>query len=208
MKFSIAYSSGKDEDKVVFTAVPFDVYYYKVIDSGGDPDVKEDGTLTISVPRKPQTLAVPRDYYNTNNGDFPDVDETIFHHTIGNVKSYPRSPDQSGVWSDEVSVGIGTGSTEAMIEITTGEGTGVNFDYTVEISSEVGTGGVVVGASAAFSYGYSFEVTNTRSTFYKGVVDDIPSGYSLAEYGYSWGLCAYPASLGANKFTVVNYWVR
>jgi hypothetical protein len=58
----IAYTSGPDEDKVIFTAVPFDVYYYTVISS---PDSAEVGnTLSINVPREMQTLAVSRTFYN------------------------------------------------------------------------------------------------------------------------------------------------
>ncbi len=205
---SIAYSSGKGEDKVIFTAIPFDVYYYKVICAGGDPEVTDGATLTISVPRKPQTLAVPRDYYNQNNGDSPDVDDTVFRHTIGNVQSYPASPRTTGVWSDEYSVGLGSGYNTATIDVSTGNGEGANFDFEVGVEVETGTGGIMVGASAAYSYGFGYEVTNTRSTFYQGLVNNIPSGHPLSQYGYSWGICAYPASVGSNLFTVVNYWVQ
>ena len=68
---------------------------------------------------------------------------------------------------------------------------------------------MVVGAYSSFRFGFDYEVTQTEQTFYQGVVNNIPAGYALAEYMYSWGISAYPyARSGPGQFTVVNYWIE
>ena len=86
---TVSYSSGPGEDKVVFSSVPFDVYYYEVISS---PDPKAVGeTITINLPREPQTFSVSRTFFNDNNGEAMDIDERILPHTIGDPWSYDPS---------------------------------------------------------------------------------------------------------------------
>ena len=65
----------------------------------------------------------------------------------------------------------------------------------------------MVGAYGGYELGYSYDVMNTQGTYYEGIVSNIPDGYSLSEYGYNWGIYAYPLTFGSDKFTVVDYWV-
>ena len=208
---SVAWSSGPDEDKVVFTAFPFDVYHYRVVDPGSDPDLEKGGLVTVSIPRSPQVQSVSRKFFNENNGDYPDIDGAVLGHTIGDVSSYPKSPRTGGLWSNPVHVGQGSGQNAVTIETTTGATNGNSFDFTVDVESKVQVGSVVLGAYASYQLGYSYEVTNTETTFYQGVVDNIPASVPAGEMGrywYSWGICAYPITRGNDKFTVVNYWVE
>ena len=213
----IAYHGGPDEDKVIFTAVPFDVYHYTVISS---PDPAEIGApMTINVPRDMQTLSVSRTFFNNHNGDCPDIDDEVLSHTIGEVASYPTAADKNALLGGGglccqmpiPAVGIGSGSTTVGVRKEEGQGSGIYNDFSVTVESEVGSGGFTVGVSSRFHYGYGYTVTNTDSTCYEGTVGDIPDDSFEPGLAYNFGLFAYPvapASFGGQKFTVVNYWVE
>ena len=192
----IAYSSGPDEDKVIFTAIPFDVYYYTVVSS---PDPSEIGKpMTINIPREMQTLSVSRTFYNTKNGDKPDIDGQVLNHTIGNVWSYPSLLERNalltndGLYSIDSPVDVGSGSITVGISTTQGQGTGTFSDFSVKVESEVGSGGFTAGVSAGFHYGHEYTVTNTESTMYEGTVGDIPDTHYSADKAYIFGLFTYP----------------
>jgi hypothetical protein len=210
----VAYTSGPDEDKVIFTAVPFDVYYYTVISSPNPGEVGKN--LSINIPREIQTLSVSRTFYNENNGDNPDIGAQVLGHAIGKVWSYPApwerdafltgcAPD--GLESDETTVGVGSGYQTIGIRISQGRGTGTYSDISTTIEAEYGLGGVTFGMSAGFHYGFEYTVTNTQSTFYEGMVGDIPDVIYTGDMSYIFGLFTYPCTLDEQNFTVVNYWV-
>ena len=115
---SYSYSTS-DEDLVIFTVVPYDVYYYKVIQA---PDPKMVGTtITVNLPRTPITLPVERGFYNDHNGSAPDIDSSVLTHTIGNPLSYPNQEQAKSLIaynggeglmsSNMLSVGEGSGNT-------------------------------------------------------------------------------------------------
>jgi len=209
---SIAYTSGPGEDKVIFTAVPFDVYYYDVVSS---PVPEEVGTvMSINVPRELQTLSVSREFYNEFNGDFPDIDETVLVHAIGDPDTYPTLADrdalldEGGLYSISSPVGVGTGSITVTVSRTEGHGEGSAYDFSVVAEAEIGVGGVTFGTSAGFHYGWEHTVTNTEATFYEGSVGDIPMSSYTPDLAYTFGLFAHPFTLGDQTFTVVEYWVE
>jgi hypothetical protein len=208
----IAYSSGPDEDKVIFTAIPFDVYYYTILSS---PDPSEIGKpMTINIPREMQTLSVSRNFFNSKNGDKLDIEGTVLPHTIGDVWSYPSLAERNsllateGIYSPDSPVGVGSGSITVGIRKTQGQGTGTYSDFSVKVESEVGSGGFTVGASAGFHYGHEYTITNTESTMYEGTVGDIPDVYYTWDKAYIFGLFTYPFEYEGQTFTVVNYWVE
>lgn len=208
----ITYTGGAGEDKVIFTAVPFDVYFYKILSS---PVAKEVGTMmTVNVPREMQTLSVARAFYNANNGDGDDIDAKVLAHTIGAPDSYPTAAKRDallkggGLQSIASPVGVGTGAVTVGIRKSEGKGSGTSFDFGVTIESEVGAGGVTMGTSVGFHHGYECRVTNTDSTLFEGTVADIPQSAYSSSKAYSFGLFAYPFKRGDQRFTVVNYWVK
>jgi hypothetical protein len=209
---SIAYNGGPDEDKVIFTAVPFDVYYYTILTSPNPEDV--GNIMSVNVPREMQTLSVEREFYNANNGDAPDVDETVLRHVIGDVDSYasPSERDalleEGGLVSGESPVGVGSGSITVTVDLTEGQGSGTSYDFDFTIESEVGLGGVTMGMSLGFQYGYEYWETNSESTFFEGTVGDIPSASFTPDLAYTFGLFAYPFEHEGQKFTVVSYWTE
>jgi FG-GAP-like repeat len=206
---SVAFTSGSGEDKVIFTAIPYDVYYYEVVSA---PDASMVGTMiSISVPREPQTMSVSRTYYNAHNGDAMDIDETVLGHEIGNPWSYPTATERQalmagGGWINEEAqlVGEGTGETTLTISVTEGKGTGQSLDIDAKIETEVSAGGVKAGVSAGFHYGHEYSAHAYEGLFLEGTIADIPGDaerYKAGIFGYS-----HTATNG-QTFIVVNYWV-
>jgi len=87
------------------------------------------------------------------------------------------------------------------------KGSGTSFDFGVKIESEVGAGGVTMGTSGCFHYGYDCNVTNTESTLFEGTVGDIPERLRLVQ-GLHLRVVRLPFKHGDQQFTVVNYWVK
>jgi hypothetical protein len=208
----IAYTSGPDEDKVIFTAIPFDVYYYRVLAA---PDASDVGKLlTVNVPREMQVLSVNRDFYNKHHGAGPEIDQRVLGHTIGDPSTYPGKSQRDtltrngGLYSMVSAVGVGSGAITVGVQQSETEGHGTSFDFGVTIETEVGAGGVTMGSSFGFHYGYEYSVSNTEATIFEGTVGDIPAESYSGERAYSFGLFSYPLSLDGQQFTVVNYWVE
>ncbi|MEK7705481.1 MAG: hypothetical protein AAB426_11015, partial [Myxococcota bacterium] len=212
---SYTYSTS-GEDKVIFTAIPYDVYYYEIIVS---PDSEMVGTaISVNLPRKPVTLPVERTYYNSHNGGAPDVDASALTHTLGDPLSYPTRDEAEvlvalgggeGVMSTNMlTVGQGTGATAIELSVTEGNGTGTAFDFSVTIESEVGAGGFTVGASSGFHYGESYSIMTTNGTVYGGEIGNIPAAAWSLDRSFSWGLFSYRATVGAEKMVVVQYYTE
>jgi hypothetical protein len=228
---SYAFTGGGDEDKVVFTAVPFDVYYYKVLSS---PDASAVGqVISINLPRKPQTFSVSRSYYNAHNGEAPDVDTETLSHSIGDPWSYPTRSDRDqhltnglallkqgwvnasnptlGGWVNDTMVTVGQGSGEQTLTIeasrSIGAGVEVELSSTTEVEATVGP--VVAGGSLEFSVGVGLNVTVGEGFFVEGTIGDIPADHFSGDKLYKAGLYAYPhQAKGGQSFMVVNYWVE
>jgi hypothetical protein len=213
---------GVGEDKVIFTAIPYDVYYYKVIsapdeelnDNGDEPKV--GGMMEISIPRKPGTYHQELNYYNEHNGDTPDV---TLPHTLGNPFSYAKYADvasikqnagNKGLFTTITDTHVGTsssGTSSMSVESVTSEEKSFNYDLEVAFEAELKVGGVTAGASLKFNYGH--EITNTVSSgiFIDGEVPDIPQSLYSSDKDFRWGLLMYPTSSGYQRYNLVTYWV-
>jgi hypothetical protein len=228
---SYAFTGGADEDKVVFTSVPFDVYYYKVLSS---PDPKAVGQIiSINMPRKPQTFSVSRAYYNANNGDAQDVDASVLPHTIGDPWTYPSRADRDqhlrgglkllksgwtnptnpllGGWVNDtmVTVGQGGGSQTLTIEAERSLGLGVELGFSRTIEAQATIGPAIVGGSTEFRVGVGLAVTASEGFFVEGTIGDIPAEHFSGDRLYRAGIYAYPhVGSDGGEFMVVNYWVE
>jgi hypothetical protein len=232
LRTTYSYTSGAEEDKVIFAVVPVDIYYYDVL-AAADPAAV--GTIVgVNLPRKPQILSVSRSYYNANNGAEQDVGPEVLEHTIGEPFSYPTAAEREehlaaglqlideegrnplkqelGGWINEqmVTVGEGSGLQTLTIESSKSTSYGVSLDLSAEIEAEV-SAGVVVGGSAGLSAGLStgveFNVTATEGFFVEGAIGDIPAEHFTSDKLYRAGLYAYPQQVEDQQFLVVNYWV-
>ncbi|UCH29020.1 MAG: hypothetical protein JSV06_12210, partial [Myxococcales bacterium] len=216
-----SYTSGPGEDKVVFSTVPFDVYYYTIVSSPAEEDVGR--TVTINIPREIQTLASSTVFYNEHNGEGVDVDETVFAHQTGDVWSYPSADDknqilreaesgQSGyqsLWNGPRPVSEGTGFDTIGISTTEGSARGASMDVDVKLEfSATSPGGAKVGTSVGFHYGYSYSLSTEDTAFFEGSVGNIPAAQYTPNNLYKYGLMVYPQSYGDQSFVVMNYWVE
>lgn len=211
----VSYSGSYDEDLVLFTAVPFNVYYYEVIVS---PNPGEIGSLlTINIPRQAEKRCVSTVFYNANNGDFPDIDSSVLGHTIGNVSSYPTRAEKNELQaayagytlqSELKSISVNSGSDGVGINSSRSTSSGISTDVAVTVEAEVGAGGVTAGASAGFHYGYGYTLTNTQATFYEGAIGNIPTVVYTPSMLYSYGMFIHKKKIGTQGFIVVNYWVE
>ncbi len=215
-----SFTTGPGADKVVFTAVPFDVYYYTVTSS---PDPAEVGRrLTINVPRENQILAATPDFFNAHNGGALDVDQSILAHKRGEVWSYPTLARRDELldaaealegtykrlWNGPFMVSEGTGFQTVGISESKGSGNGTKFDFNVEVKPNLKMLGVVVGVSVGFHHGHTYKVSSDDTTTYEGRIGDIPAESFTSQNLYRYGLFVYPAAVGAQKFVVMNYWTE
>jgi hypothetical protein len=207
------------QDLVVFTAIPFDVYYYEVLRApstgGGADPAKAGDIMTISVPRKPQPYHTPLEMYNAGVSSEHTV---TLNHVRGVPTSYYKPDDREeqkkiaedeGLFSTttEMTAGAGYGSTTINIEKIKEEESSFSFDLERTISASVGAGGVTVGASAGFSYGYESTSSVGAGTYIEGTVPAIPMGSYSSTLDFNWGLMAYPKKETYQQYVLVTYWV-
>lgn len=207
----VTYTTGA-EDSVVFSVVPFDVYYYEVVSA---PDPSQVGkTLSINLPRAPQTLLASAEYFDRFVDDTRKSAPLFATHVVGEPLSYPDVDQRDALCRGDcfkskgtISVGQGTGWTEIDISKADAKGVGTNYKLDTEVSSEASLFGVSVGSSVGFSYGYSFELTTEETTIFTGRVGSLKN--LTPETGYDVGLFAHrqahPSSI--KPILVVDYWV-
>jgi len=209
---SWGYSTNLGEDKVVFTAIPFDVYYYQILSS---PDASQIGeNISINIPRAPEKYNQSISYFNAHNGDGYDISSDVVTHTPGDPFSYHSKTErdilkedlQEGLFSEhQMTVGVDTtGNTEISLDQTETDTNSFDYSLDVSVEAEVSIGGVLAGASAGFNYDYGYSTSYTTGTYVQGSVPDVPD----VDYLYTWGLLAYPVQDQGQKFTLVTYWTE
>jgi hypothetical protein len=211
---SVEYTSGPQEDTVIFTTVPFDQYTYEIL---SHPDPEMIGReIVISQPRTPITLMVEREFYNSVIPEgSPRVEANVFEHTVGDIDTYPSRADKnslinrySGLEGNTQSVGQGNGFVTNSIAV--GEefsaGRSLAMDFSLDVEATVG--GVVGGFSVGFGAENSLSISSGSETSYTGSVGQLPADQLGSTYNY--GLFTYvqedPAT--GQQFEVINYWVE
>ncbi|MDR2150980.1 MAG: FG-GAP-like repeat-containing protein [Spirochaetaceae bacterium] len=203
------------QDTVLFTAIPFDVYYYEVLSAPPEEDAKPGDKMTINVPRKTQHCHVPLAQYNA--GVKADQRITV-NHTLGAPGTYftPAQRDaqksaagDKGLFSTntQMTAGQGGGSTTINIETVTGTEDSFAFDLGIEVSAEGVGASLLVGASAGFSYGYETTSSVSEGTYIEGEVPAIPVESYNSSLDFDWGLMAYPKKDGNQEYILVTYWI-
>jgi hypothetical protein len=228
---SVTFTSGA-EDKVVFTTIPYDVYYYHILST---PDGKGvDTEMVVNVPRSPVITAVPVDYYNANNGDCQDITaDNLITHTIGNPKSYPSvaflqarvaddsmviyrqdiltNPELSAMDAPSVQVGIGPGSTEIDLSYSSTNSHNWSAEQSITISGKIKKAGFYIGGSVGFHFGESFSVSTGKDTSFSGVIGNIPVSAASEGKAFPWTLFVYKKPLtagGTDTVLVLEYCVE
>jgi hypothetical protein len=220
-----AHSIGLGEDKVVYTAVPFDVYYYKVLKAPtnngagqGGENLNVGDTLVVSIPRRAGTYNTEREFYNAHNGDAPDI---TVEHTIGDPRTYltrsamaakKNQVGDRGLFTTIRSVNAGisnTGSTSQSVETVTAEEVDLGYELELGIEAEFEVGAVKAGVNASFSYGYNHTAITSEGLFIEGEVPDIPTATPNAQSKvFTWGLLMYPMEKPGLAYNFVTYWTE
>lgn len=219
MTYSTKYDT-KGEDRVILQVTPFDLYTYEVTASGNPDEI--GGEVNLSIPRKPITLGLSLEDYDSYMCDAPGTPNlhNVLRHTVGNPFTYPSSPDQlcanaggqvlwgNGKWDDFITTGSG-GSTEREITLETSTAQSAGFSFSVENELVVTAG--CVKAGVGFGYGNSNETTHEETSGFtvSGMVPGLKSGdRNPARPFFDWNLCWYKCKLAGQTFPVVNYVVK
>ena len=92
---SVSYETGPEEDSVVFTSIPYDVYRYEVVSNNLDQDMNGTVFFDMGLPREPVTRLATANYYNAKTLDTATkIDASVFRHTVGDITSYPDRNDR------------------------------------------------------------------------------------------------------------------
>lgn len=212
---TVSFTTGPNEDTVVFTTTPMDQYTYRFLHH---PDPSMIGReIVITLPREPITLQAEREYYNAHlaPGGLR-IDESVLAHRIGDPQSYPSSAAKDDLLSSHggeqigpQSVGQGSGATELEIEVSDALAAGGSLELGYTLEAEVTAGTILFGGTVGASVGATFQVTSGASTTYTGSVGSIGAG-DYADHAYSFGLFTYVHTDGATgqQFEVIHYWVE
>ena len=215
---STTYNCAAGEDKVVFSSTPMDIYSYEVVSSGNNDEHPVGSTITIDVPRTPKIKDVTREFYNANNGDLPDIDETSLgdlDHEVGDPMSYPDKgivdllieTGDAGYIHEGVSTGRGASATEMSMDIEEETSHGKDISESVTVSASVGAGGFKVGVSAGMQHSLSYELTTSKGLSFGGALGNLPVDVD-EYYDFDAGLFAVPHTNAGQTFMVVGYWVE
>jgi hypothetical protein len=207
----VTYTTGP-EDSVVFTVVPFDVYYYDVVSS---PDADDVGKkLSVNLPRQPQTLLASAEYFDRYVDESRKSAPLFATHVVGDPFSYADVDLRDTLCRGDcfrskgtVTVGQGSGFTQIDISQAEAKGKGTSYELSTEVSSEASLFGVSIGTSVGFSYGYGIELSTEETTIFTGRIGSLKE--LTPEKTYNVGLFAHkqvhPASI--KPVLVVDYWV-
>lgn len=216
LRKSVLRETGANEDAVILTVLPLDVYTYTIL-SHRDPSLVGQ-TVQVRMPRELITTMVTREYYNANvlEGE-PLIDESIFRHTAGDPSSYPSSVEKNsllsshdGLQSDEFVTGVGLGQTIATISEFSTSTTGSAYEFQATLDLKVTGLGIITGLSVGAGTNTALEITHGTETVYQGSVGNISSDAFDQGQAYNWGLFSYihEDNDTGKAFEVLNYWVN
>ncbi len=210
---TITYTTGPMEDTVVATVIPFDQYTYEILSHPVYPELVGE-EMVISLPRRPRTIQIEREFYNEAiTGEGVRVDESVFQHTIGDPRSYPRASERNRDGASSVGpIDVGTGSGSTSVEISESRVAGFTASVTVsyERSVKATAGKVMRGFSVGTESTASLGVTIGSTVSFAGTVGEIPPPNNTVENEYSYGMFVYKQDAGEQEssFQVINYWAE
>lgn len=210
-----------DEDLdnfVVFATTEYTRYQYEII-SHENPE-KVGSLFTIDVPGTTNVFKKTVTAFNEQNGDYPDIGEETFNHTVGDPETYPSVDDKNNMldaenegftgWQSDIhTIGeTSSGGTEIVISMSKEEATAEARTLGVEVSAGFSVGGVGTEVTAGLSETNIYEISVGETTEYVGSVGDIPSDYH-ADYSYEFGMFVYNFEReDGTKYQVINWFVK
>jgi len=226
---SVTYGTATGEDAVAFYSIPVEVYvyksYYPEINPDGTATMKEQ-TMTVNIPHTAAVVTMPLKTYESIAADYeelPRISGRVLNHTLGKPSTYPFSVSE---FAAQLGSGIYTGANSAIVfggdwaavnygglgyvtqEIAMSNESSSSFTNSESIDFKIrgGAGGLVVGITAGYEYGYGTTTVTTNGNSFSGTVNNLPTG--AEDYYYAWKLFAYYYSDGMNAFPVVSYLVK
>ena len=219
-EYSVSYDNYAGDDAVIFTALPMDVYFYRVTsaDTVNKAQPAEGDIVSIKVLRENKLYFTSTEFYNAHNGSYPDVGSTVFSHTIGNPYSYTtRDAAKKRVNSDIGQSLMLAGTTGIVpegeryntISYSSALTLGGSFNFSAELTREINLSFLILaGTTESARVGYSLEISNTTGTLFEGSVGGLESEDFSAAAAFNWGIYSYVQSVDDNPLTVINYWVE
>jgi hypothetical protein len=219
----ISFQSNAGHNSVIFTAVPVDVYTYKVISVGASTTRKVGDLVNVLATRQNQLYMTNVDFYNANNGSYPDIDSTVFAHTIGNPHSYSTKATATSLLgvldADSVLRAFMLSGSDGIVPHDDNYLTlsyhkdhtiGSSFTYTLEVTRELEVSFIVVaGIQQSISVGFTIYGSVSTGENFSGCVGGLNGADYTTANCYNWGMYVYKQALSdKQKFTVVNYWVQ
>ena len=205
---------------VIYSATEYHRYKYEVI-AHLDPS-KIGSFVTIDVPKETNTYKKTVTAFNEQNGDYRDIGEETFSHTIGDPSTYPTKEQRDALLDTENAGYAGWttpdksdplhtvgetsgGGTEVFIEISEENSTAESRKIGVEVSAGFSVGGVGVETTAGISSNNIYEISVGESTEYVGSIGDIPSSH-YADNAYTFGMFVYNFERDDGvKYQVINW---
>jgi hypothetical protein len=213
-----SYTVPAGVDKVIFASVPVDVYAYE--------DTTTHEKYYVREKRSPEIQFTDVNYYNANNGSYPDIDQSVLRHTIGNPYSYPTLANATSIAKafpglsyviDQVKdkggqllvPGVPEGVGTFGFDYSAVASTIASFDVTtsVKVENEISFVGIA-GSSMAASFGCHVSASLSTGIAVGGSVGGLSADYyQQPGYRYDWGIFADTRAFSGNQFLVLNYWV-
>lgn len=220
---AVTYTGGPMTDSVIFSSVPYDQYFYRIVNDPVD-SANNGKEISFLFPRTPKTLLVSKDFYNSNTpANAHKIGTETFSHTVGKPWSYSTALEADSWLDDEnnntnglIATSVESLSQTGSIELeiykakTNTTGVGIEFNFTREVSATFG-----VSFTDIFGVGVASNTTwsTTETTAVAGSVGAITNSDIFSTLVYSWGLGMYPVANDSGTgdsivYPVVNYWVE
>jgi len=235
-ELGISYETYAGTDAVLFSCVPVDFYVYVVTKLGPGTKFLLGQKVVYQRARKALLQFTDVQYYNDHNGDFPDIDTSIFKHTVGRPFTY-LSPAEAALkavlepqqWFLMQNIGCGIvprGNLYNTMSYSTSVTAGASAEYTFEVEHEAEASfGALVGYSVSGKAAVAVRTSTTFGESISGSVGGLDAEFYKPENMYNWGIVSYIDAIGNGKypiwytdgsgntvynfpFKVINYWVE
>ncbi|MDR0944894.1 MAG: hypothetical protein LBM66_01860, partial [Bifidobacteriaceae bacterium] len=215
-EFSIEY--GAEEDTVILTVTPCDVFYYTAYASNADGTAVRPVQLIYRVPRTPINTEMTLEQYREYSEAYglPEIGSDIVKHTEGYPSTYqnydPKSFDFRGGGGDGVweTPGWGENSTTQSVELETTKEKATEMSDEISFKVGAGGGGMVIGASGGSETSTGSSTADFSGSEFTGKIHGFPevAGISHQAYGFSWMLVEKKVKVGGSEVPYVTYAVK
>jgi len=211
-------SSNNNDDMVVVSTIPYDIYYYNVYNSGNKSE-----SISMNIPYAPVIKIMSLVDYNqavsvNKLTNVATVSADVLKHTAGNPRTYPGDninlSNATGKKTIKGSKFIDMGSDNSLWRqsIAAGSLSDPSFDtsFMENVSFKASAGGIYVGMDGKSGYNSTVTTSILPSTVFNGSVPNLPQGNE--NYKFSWNLAAYnydlPVGNSTQRCTVLAYLVN